>query len=130
MSKLQGLFLDDIRDTDYLRSRGNHRFKFTDTNVDWVVVRTVVEAIKETEKRQGVPWDVISFDHDLGDNAPGGDAPEFAKWLVEKHLDGEIDASQVKIQIHSANPFAYLNIAKKFDKLPPFEYGIKVSSDY
>ena len=91
---LMKLFLDDIR---------------TPPDNTWAVVRSFDEGVEYITKN-GVP-DVISFDHDLGLEESGYD---FAKWLVEQHLDGNIDISNIKIQIHSANPVGRKNIEGLF----------------
>jgi hypothetical protein len=55
--------------------------------------------------RLRAPWDsgFISFDHDLGENVPTGH--DFAKWLVECHLDGKhLFPETFSYAVHSANP--------------------------
>jgi len=77
-------------------------------NDDFVIVRSVLEAKEEINKR-GVP-SFISFDHDLGDNVPTGF--DLAKWLVEKDLDsnGAFLDKDFSFYVHSANPVGKKNI--------------------
>jgi len=71
-----------------------------------VIVRSVADA-KEVMTRRGAPQ-FISFDHDLGKGKPTG--YDFAKWLVEQHLDGAIDLSGLSFYVHSQNPVGAENI--------------------
>ena len=100
------LFLDDERFPPDRVPAGTH----------YVTVRTVHEA-QQYVRDHGLP-DSISFDHDLGADAPGGDAIHFAQWLVDAHLDGEINLSRCAITTHSQNPVGAANILGKFTRLP------------
>jgi hypothetical protein len=72
---------------------------------DWVIVRSVPEAIACVEKN-GIP-NFISFDHDLEHRLTGYD---FAKWLVERDLDiGDMPAD-FTFYVHSQNPVGKANI--------------------
>lgn len=86
------LYLDDIRNP---KSEG------------FIVVRSVEDAISFV-KENGIP-NYISFDHDLGDNVPSG--YDFAKWLVEESLDGNLNFPEdFDFNVHSANPVGAKNI--------------------
>lgn len=89
------IFLDDEREP-------GRDFGFEDV----VVARTVAEA-QATILSNGVPA-FISFDHDLGPGEPTGH--DFAKWLVESHLDGVIDIRNLAFYVHSQNPIGAENI--------------------
>lgn len=79
------LFLDDVRDPP---------------DNSWVTVRSFDDFIGWIVLH-GVP-DLISFDHDLGENQPTG--MDCAKWLVENELP-------IKgWKVHSANPPGHANI--------------------
>lgn len=68
---------------------------------DVLVARTCAEAELAIGACVGLPV-AISFDHDLGENQPV--AVEFMWWLINGHLDGLWDCSQIKtVQVHSAN---------------------------
>ena len=57
--------------------------------------------------------ETISFDHDLGTGKTGDD---FAKWLIDQHLDGMFKfKSNFKFLVHSANPVGSVNIRKRLD---------------
>lgn len=101
------MFIDDIRHPP--------------TNGDWILVRSVTEAI-DYIKQNGWPSEV-SFDHDLGfeeietpegtliygDELPNG--YDFAKWLVLQ--DNEcpwMAQNNFTWRIHSANPVGATNI--------------------
>jgi hypothetical protein len=94
------LFLDDVR---------------TPPDNTWIVLRNYSEAVQFIANK-GVP-DIISFDHDLGEEESGYD---FAKWLVQKHLDGDIDILNIEIRIHSANPVGRENIQGLFKSFHKF----------
>jgi len=76
---------------------------------DFIIVRSVAEAILEIEKHDQPP-NYISFDHDLGDNVKTGF--DLAKWLVEKDLDyeGSFLPNDFSFYVHSANPVGKENI--------------------
>jgi len=90
------LFLDDLRDPP---------------DDSWTTVRSYDEGIKKI-KDKGSP-ETISFDHDLGTGKTGDD---FAKWLIDQHLDGMFKfKSNFKFLVHSANPVGSVNIRKRLD---------------
>jgi hypothetical protein len=61
----------------------------------------------------GLP-NVISFDHDLGENEPN--AMKFMLWLIDQHLDEKLDLNNVeKVFIHSANPVGVRNLQGLWD---------------
>ena len=85
-------FLDDVRDAPI------------DT---WTVVRTVPEFIKLVQSASS-PITAISFDHDLGERAPGITAPtgmdaikDFVNICLEKP---RLAAHLTLIMVHSSNP--------------------------
>lgn len=79
------LYLDDVRNPQ---------------TAGWNVVRSFDEFVAFI-REHGVP-DVISFDHDLGDNVPTG--MDCAKWMVEN------DYPVRDFNVHSANPVGKANI--------------------
>ncbi len=84
------IYLDDIR---------------TPKQGTWEIVRTPDEfrqLIQNTEVIHS-----ISFDHDLGECESGYD---LMKWLVDQHLDGHKDLSEVDVYVHSANPIGAKNM--------------------
>lgn len=91
------LFIDDER------IPGNRKPPAGDR---WVIVRSVNDAIKYIE-RVGWPG-FITFDHDLGENEPTG--YDFAKWIVDRALDGKNLPSYFTFDIHSQNPVGAENI--------------------
>jgi hypothetical protein len=94
------LFLDDVRDP-------------TPGLVNVLLVRNVQEAKTAVLIKYGVP-DVLSLDHDLGENEPT--AMEFLHWLIERHLDGHLDLNAVKaVTVHSANPVGAENLRALWD---------------
>lgn len=73
----------------------------------WIIVRSFDKAVSHV-LQHGVP-NFISFDHDLGNNVPSGF--DFAKWLVNNHLDGNIHIpNDFAFNVHSANPPGKANI--------------------
>jgi hypothetical protein len=89
------LFLDDLR---------------SPPDASWDVVRSYEEHVGHIESH-GTP-DVISFDHDLGDEVPTG--MDCAKWLVE------IRRLLAEFVVHSANPPDSLNIASLLESWRKF----------
>ena len=116
------LFVDDervpegsIEDGSY-RSRVGlppvSRSRLGDDAVEWVVVRSVDDALATIHAR-GVPA-FIAFDHDLGDSVPTG--YDLAKTLIELDLDGVIDMpTDLAFEVHSANPVGRQNIRGVLD---------------
>lgn len=87
--KRKYLFIDDIREPEY---------EFYNTMEIWVA-RNYKEA---TEWLSHIVFDLVSFDHDLGEEKTGYD---IAKFIVENDiaiLDG--------FKVHSANPVGRFNI--------------------
>lgn len=72
---------------------------------DWVLARSVDEAVEMVEQR-GMPG-FVSFDHDLGD---GKDGIALAHWLIEKDLDGVPLPPDFSFEVHSGNPVGRANI--------------------
>jgi hypothetical protein len=92
------LYLDDVRDPP--------------SDEQWIVVRSFTDAVDHVTSH-GIP-DFISFDHDLGENVPTGQ--DFAKWLIECHLDGKHEFPKTfGYAVHSANPPGATNIASLLD---------------
>lgn len=92
------LFLDDLRDP---------AITYPDADVScWIVCRNYEEAVASVIVN-GAP-SMILFDHDLGDGPTGLD---FAKWLIDQHLDGNhaIPAG-FDYYVHSMNPIGAENI--------------------
>lgn len=78
------LFVDDVRDCP----------------VGWALARTYAEALKMLESGA----EVVSLDHDLGEEKTGYD---IACWLEERAFSG---FTVPEIRIHSANPVGRANI--------------------
>lgn len=72
----------------------------------WVIVRNVNDAIKYIE-HLGWP-EFITFDHDLGENQPTG--YDFAKWIVDRALDGKKLPTHFTFDVHSQNIVGAENI--------------------
>lgn len=113
------LFLDDYRIP-------LNAYSYTKNQIyllDWDLVINYNEFIKYITNN-GIP-DVISFDHDLGDehynNNPNIDYSQFkektgydcAKWLIDYCLDNDLEFPK-QIYIHSMNPHGSLNIESLF----------------
>ena len=83
----------------------------------WVVVRTVKDAIKFMQE-YGCP-EIISFDHDLGENDRGID---IVKWMVEKdiEMEGKFIPDNFKFYVHSANPIGKRNIEEILNRYLKF----------
>jgi len=82
-------------------------------DVSSVVVRTYNEACKYVTIN-GTP-DHVDFDHDLGDGESGHD---FAKWLVNRALDGHGFPSS--FAVHSQNPIGRKNITETMNSYLKF----------
>lgn len=72
---------------------------------DFVIVRSFDEAVSYVELH-GCP-SYISFDHDLGNGLTGYD---FAKWLIDQHLDSNFIPKDFDFYVHSMNPIGAENI--------------------
>jgi hypothetical protein len=106
------LFLDDERnpkDVHWILIGGVGHW-----GADWNIVRNLEEA-KDWVLKNGIP-DVISFDHDLGEQHYAGDYDDgktgydFALWLVEHDLDTNTMPVDFKFTVHSKNPVGSENI--------------------
>jgi hypothetical protein len=78
---------------------------------EWVVARTVAEAIDRIRER-GVPA-FVSFDHDLGPGTETG--MDLAKAIVEMDLDDPCIPDGFAFEVHSANPVGRRNILHLLD---------------
>ena len=101
------MYLDDIREPK-------------DTSL--IVVRSFSEAVSFVLEK-GVP-SFISFDHDLG--MKEGELLEtgydFAKWLVEKDIEGIIEIPEdFSFNVHSANPVGAKNIEEYLNRYLKFK---------
>lgn len=93
------LYLDDIRNPQ-------------DNSKDWVIQRSFATAVHFVCKN-GFP-NFVSFDHDLGDDAPQT-GYNFAKWLVERDMDHGDMPDDFSFNVHSANPVGAENIQRYLD---------------
>jgi len=77
---------------------------------EWVVARSVAEAIRVVEER-GWP-DTVSFDHDLGRKPDGTEDKgiAFARYLVERDHDNWDMPDGFTFRVHSRNPVGGPNI--------------------
>ena len=83
------LFIDDLREPNFFIGYQTY------------IARTYDEAIFALNQQE---FDIISFDHDLGEQKTGYD---IAKYIIENHIkikDG--------FSIHSANPVGKFNISQ------------------
>ena len=88
------MFIDDLRDPP--------------SPDGWDVVVRSYDSVFECIARRGCPR-AISFDHDLGPDAPSG--YDIAKRLVEMDLDGELHLpDNFEFDVHSMNPVGAENI--------------------
>lgn len=86
------LFLDDERDPP-------------NDNTYWVIARSSSEAISIIETN-GIP-SFISFDHDLdGDDT----AMKLVWFLINSHMDGNLESFPTDYYVHSQNPVDVQNI--------------------
>lgn len=95
------LYIDDIRFPEYFHQIG--------ANI--TVARSYEEAIKYIDDDDD--YDVISLDHDLGEEKTGYD---IAKYIVENQIE-----IKGLIAIHSANPVGRFNIEQLLTR-----YGYKI----
>jgi hypothetical protein len=84
--------------------------RFPKTQGPWVIVRSLSE-LKSVIAKDGIP-DMISFDHDLGENQPTG--MDCVNWLIDQNIVLE------KYNIHSANPVGSVNMQSKLDSWKTF----------
>ena len=73
---------------------------------DWIIIRNVPHLIMLI-KLIGDQIDVISLDHDLGENTPSG--YDFVKWLEKQVFEGKYSAVP-DLRVHSANPVGRKNL--------------------
>ena len=92
------LYLDDVRNPPIEYQQAY--------NVE--IVRSY-EAFVTKIRDTGLP-DIISFDHDLGEEKSGYDC---MKWLVEYLMDNDLEMP--KVLVHSANPVGADNIRGLYD---------------
>lgn len=102
------VFLDDERNPGHLR-RLNGGVWNHDASCDWWVFRTAESLIKAFQEGyfNARPL-ILSLDHDLGDKIKTG--YDLLNYLVDQHLEGNIDISQYTVQVHSQNPIGAENI--------------------
>ncbi len=93
---MKKLFLDDIRTIDMVYDKSMES--------EFYIVRNYKDFVSYISKN-GLP-EFISFDNDLGLDDNGEVAPDgyaAAKWLV---YESNLDLSNLKFKVHSANPVA------------------------
>jgi len=98
---MKKIYLDDIRNP---KSDG------------WIILRSYKDFVSWIELN-GIP-DLISFDHDMGDDETGYDA---AKWLCNYCMQNHIPFPEWNI--HSANPVGAENIKQLLTR---FEVKFKI----
>jgi hypothetical protein len=123
---MKRLFLDDLRVPLNCPKIHYMGYRVSDLNIyyeEWDIVRSHGQFVKWIEKN-GLP-DLISFDHDLGDDTNlKGVLPieewfdidnnreytgmDSAKWLVDYCIDNDLKLPD--FIVHSANPSGYENI--------------------
>lgn len=94
------LLLDDVRNPPKDKATGV-------VESGWRIARTVDQAINIVFSC-GMP-EHIAFDHDLGEDAPGGDGMQFAKWICEYCMDNDLMLT-CTYHVHSMNPEGAKNI--------------------
>lgn len=78
---------------------------------DWIIARTADEAIQYMKL---IDFDVISFDHDLGDDSKSG--YDVILWLEEEcYMNGKAIPSS--LLVHSMNPVGVSNIRAAIQSL-------------
>lgn len=92
------LFLDDLRNPEEVT------WVVLPQGVDWVIVRSYNDAIRWVEIHG---WPVfVAFDHDLGEFSATGEEKtgyDFAHWLVNYALDGNLMPANFNFVVHSMN---------------------------
>lgn len=95
------LFIDDLRDPP---------------NQGWIVKRNYNDAVKFIEQN-GIP-EIISFDHDLGEEMSGYDV---AKRIVGLVINGDAELpEEFSYNVHSANPVGKKNIEYLLDNFTKY----------
>lgn len=84
------IWLDDVRDP----------------GAGWLWVKDV-PTLKRIVQKKNQSIEIISLDHDLGENIPTG--YDFLNWFEGKVAEGSI-RTVPKLQIHSANPVGRKNM--------------------
>lgn len=87
----------------------------------WSVVRNF-DDFKKHILTYGIP-EVISFDHDLGEDSQGSELPsgyDAIKWLVDFDQKYSKLPGNWQIRIHSANPVGCANIQGYYDNYKHF----------
>lgn len=106
------IFLDDCRDPGWV---------YPDDLHVWSICRNF-DDVKNLVMIFGIP-NVISFDHDLGDNEPTGF--DVAKWIVEGDLNGDHKIPQDFVyRVHSSNPVGCENIEYLLNNYLEFKKNI------
>jgi len=93
------LFVDDIREAP---------------DSSWVIVRTAKEAMDLLESGK---IEVLSLDHDLGEDLTGYD---IINWLERKVYNNEVESPK-EILVHSANPVGVDNIKRAIRSIERFK---------
>jgi|GEM_PF-838635 hypothetical protein len=112
------LYLDDVRP----KPEGDN----------WLLVKTVPELIVLI-KVIGDQIDLISLDHDLGEDTPSG--YEFINWLEQRVFSGEY-SDIPELRVHSANPvgrkkmeIGIISINRKLKYLEQIKDPIKLQEE-
>jgi len=74
-----------------------------------------IKIIKDNYKQNNALPEIISFDHDIGEDYTGKDC---AKWFIDFCIDNKLEIP--KIKIHSLNPVGKQNIANLFSDYQKF----------
>lgn len=96
------LYIDDVRITP----KGFERTYTYEESINFIV-------------KYGCP-DLISFDHDLGEEKSGLD---IVKWLVEYDMNNNIIHSDFSFICHSGNPVGKKNIENFLNNYLKFKFG-------
>lgn len=76
--------------------------RFPKTDYPWTIVRTVDE-FRNAIRERGLP-DLVSFDHDLGEEDGAETGVHAVKFLVEQTRELEEDPHIIEVNYHTANP--------------------------
>lgn len=89
--KTRGLFVDDIRNPP------------ENDGIEWLTARTFHMAICMLE---GMPFDVVSLDHDLGCYYGNKELTgrDILNWMIAQKMSGFDLVSALIVRVHSANP--------------------------